>query len=124
MLAATFVHNKFSHRAPHDRAVLRCAFAGAEADAIGQRSDVEIIGMAREELWQILRVHADPLFTRVYRWKSAMAQYSVGHLDRLQHIEQLCRQLPRLALAGNGYRGIGIPDCVRSGQDAVNQVLR
>jgi oxygen-dependent protoporphyrinogen oxidase len=124
LLAATFVHNKFPHRAPQDRALLRCFFAGTEADAIGQRADAEIVGVVREELRQILRVRAEPLFTRVYRWKSAMAQYGVGHLDRLDRIEQLSRQLPRLALAANGYRGIGIPDCVRSGRDAANQVLR
>ena len=84
---------------------------------------MEIVRIVREELRQILGVRAEPLFTRVYRWKSAMAQYGVGHLDRLDRIDNLCRKLPRLALAGNGYRGIGIPDCVRSGSDAVSQVL-
>lgn len=123
MLAATFVHNKFSHRAPEDRALLRCFFAGANADAMGQQSDMEIASVAREELRQILGLRSAPLFTRVYRWKSAMAQYGVGHLARLDRIEQLCRQLPGLALAGNGYRGIGIPDCVRSGMDAVSPIL-
>jgi protoporphyrinogen/coproporphyrinogen III oxidase len=123
MLAATFVHNKFPHRTPDDRALLRCFFAGANADAIGQQSDTEISNVVREELRQILRLRSAPLFTRVYRWKSAMAQYSVEHLHRLDRIEQFCRQLPGLALAGNGYRGIGIPDCVRSGMDAVNRIL-
>jgi oxygen-dependent protoporphyrinogen oxidase len=52
-----------------------------------------------------------------------MAQYGVGHLDRLERIEDLCRQLPGLALAGNGYRGIGVPDCIRSGSEAATQVL-
>jgi oxygen-dependent protoporphyrinogen oxidase len=52
-----------------------------------------------------------------------MAQYGVGHLERLDRIERLRRQLPGLALAGNGYRGIGIPDCIRSGNDAARQVL-
>ena len=52
-----------------------------------------------------------------------MAQYTVGHLERLQRIEGLLKQLPGLALAGNAYRGIGVPDCVRSGEAAVQQVL-
>ena len=46
----------------------------------------------------------------------------LGHLDRLDRIERLRQQLPGLALAGNGYRGIGVPDCVRSGQEAAKQV--
>jgi oxygen-dependent protoporphyrinogen oxidase len=52
-----------------------------------------------------------------------MAQYGVGHLDRLERIENLRRRLPGLALAGNGYRGIGVPDCIRSGSQAATQVL-
>ncbi len=121
LLAATFVHNKFPHRTPEDRALLRCFFGGANAESIWALADDQIVGIVRNELQQILKLHAAPLFARVYRWKSAMAQYGVGHLERLARIERL--QLPGLALAGNAYRGIGVPDCVRSGQDAVQRVL-
>jgi len=123
LLAATFVHNKFPHRAPEDRALLRCFFAGPNAESIWQLSDDAIIAVVRNELQQILGLRAAPLFARVYKWKSAMAQYGVGHLDRLDRIERLRLQLSKLALAGNGYRGIGVPDCVRSGTEAVKQVL-
>jgi oxygen-dependent protoporphyrinogen oxidase len=123
LLAATFVHNKFPHRAPDDRALLRCFFAGSNAENIWQLSDEAIVAIVRTELQQILGLSAEPLFARVYKWKSAMAQYGVGHLDRLDRIERLRQQLPGLALAGNGYRGIGVPDCVRSGQSAANQLL-
>ena len=123
LLAATFVHNKFPHRSPHDRALLRCFFAGSNAANIWQLSDDSIIAIVRSELQQILGLRAAPLFARVYKWNSGMAQYGVGHLDRLERIERLRQQLPGLALAGNGYRGIGIPDCIRSGQQAAKQVL-
>jgi len=123
LLAATFVHNKFPHRAPEDKALLRCFFAGTSAERVWERSDDEIIGIVREELQQIIGVHAEPLFARVYKWKSAMAQYGVGHLERLERIEHLRAKLPGLALAGNGYRGIGVPDCVKSGQDAAKAVM-
>jgi oxygen-dependent protoporphyrinogen oxidase len=123
LLAATFVHNKFRHRAPEDRALLRCFFAGSNAENVWQLSDDAIIAAVRNDLQQILRLRATPLFARVYKWKSAMAQYSVGHLDRIDRIDRLRQKLPRLALAGNGYRGIGIPDCIRSGQEAAEQIL-
>jgi oxygen-dependent protoporphyrinogen oxidase len=123
LLAATFVHNKFPHRAIDDRALLRCFFAGPNAENVWQLSDDEIVGAVRQDLQQILGLRAMPLFARVYKWKSAMAQYGVGHLERLDRIERLRAQLPGLALAGNGYRGIGVPDCVRSGQEAAKQVL-
>jgi oxygen-dependent protoporphyrinogen oxidase len=123
MLATTFVHNKFPNRAPEGRALLRCFLGGSRDEPVLQLSDDEIVGMVREELRQILGLAAEPLFTRVYRWKAAMAQYNVGHLERLGRIERLRKQLPGLALAGNGYRGIGVPDCVRSGEEAAAQVL-
>jgi oxygen-dependent protoporphyrinogen oxidase len=123
LLAATFVHNKFPHRAPEDRALLRCFFAGSNAENLWPLSDDAIVAVVRNELQQILGLRAEPLFARVYKWKSAMAQYGVGHLERLDRIQRLRQQLPKLALAGNGYRGIGIPDCIRSAQEAVRQVL-
>ncbi len=128
LLAATFVHNKFPHRAPEDRALLRCFFAGKNAESVWTLSDDQIVGIVRNELQQILGpqiagLRAAPLFARVYRWKSAMAQYGIGHLDRLDRIERLRLQLPGLALAGNAYRGIGVPDCVRSGRDAAKQLV-
>jgi oxygen-dependent protoporphyrinogen oxidase len=125
MLAATFVHNKFPHRAPEDRAIVRCFLGGVRDEQILQTSDEEILEIVRGELRQIIGIvlHAEPLFARVYKWKSAMAQYSVGHLERLQRIESFRQKLPGLALAGNGYNGIGVPDCVRSGTEAASKIL-
>ncbi|MGA7561498.1 MAG: protoporphyrinogen oxidase [Terriglobales bacterium] len=123
MLAATFVHNKFPHRAPENRAIVRCFLGGARDEQILQVSEAGILEIVRGELRQIIGLNAEPLFARVYKWKSAMAQYSVGHLERLQRIELLRQKLPGLALAGNGYSGIGVPDCVRSGAEAAGKIL-
>jgi oxygen-dependent protoporphyrinogen oxidase len=123
MLAATFVHNKFPHRAPENRAIVRCFLGGARDEQILESSEDEILAIVRRELRQIIALDAEPLFARVYKWKSAMAQYSVGHLERLQRIELLRQKLPGLALAGNGYNGIGVPDCVRSGAEAATKIL-
>ncbi len=123
MLAATFVHNKFPHRAPENRAIIRCFLGGSRDEQILDSSEDQILRIVRDELKQIIGMAAEPLFTRVYKWKGAMAQYSVGHLDRLQRIEALRQKLPGLALAGNGFNGIGVPDCVRSGQEAAAKVL-
>ena len=50
-----------------------------------------------------------------------MPQYTVGHLDRVKQIEGLLP--PGIFLAGNGYRGIGVPDCVRTGKEAAEGAL-
>jgi oxygen-dependent protoporphyrinogen oxidase len=124
LLAATFVHNKFPHRAPENRALIRCFLGGARDPAILDQSDDEILRVVRQELHQVLNLSAEPLFTRVFRWKDAMAQYNVGHIERIQAIERACHELPGLALAGNAYHGIGVPDCVRSGTNAANRILQ
>jgi oxygen-dependent protoporphyrinogen oxidase len=123
MLAATFVHNKFPFRAPEDRALVRCFLGGSRDGEALQLADAEIVRLVREDLRQILGLNSEPSFTRVYKWRASMAQYGVGHLDRVQRIEHLRRQLPGLSLAGNAYRGIGVPDCVRSGSEAANQAM-
>ena len=121
MLACTFVHNKFPHRAPQDRALLRCFLGGARDEEVLSWPDEQIEAAVRKELREILWLTAQPLFCRIYKWQGAMAQYGAGHLERLQRIESLRQQLPGLALAGNGYRGIGVPDCIRSGKEAAAQ---
>ncbi len=121
MMAATFVHNKFPHRAPDDRALLRCSLGGTRDEAVLSLSDGEILRMVRSELQQILGLTAKPLFARVYKWNSSMAQYTVGHLGRVKRIEQLLP--PGIFLAGNGYQGIGVPDCVRMGKEAAERAM-
>ena len=123
MLAATFVHNKFPHRAPPDRALVRCFLGGTRDERVLDLPDGDILQIARDELRQIVGLTAEPLFSRVYKWSASMAQYGVGHLERVERIERLRTELPGLALAGNGYRGIGVPDCIRSGSEAAAQIL-
>lgn len=123
ILAATFVHNKFPHRAAEDRALIRCFLGGTRDDAILQVPDGEIQSLVRRELGQILGIQADPLFARIHRWNGSMAQYNVGHSARMARVREILAQTPGLALAGNAYSGIGVPDCVRSGSEAAAKIL-
>jgi oxygen-dependent protoporphyrinogen oxidase len=123
MLAATFVHNKFAHRAPADRALIRCFLGGTRDEDILQCSEDEIQAIVQRELEEILGVRAGPLFVRIYKWKRAMAQYGLGHGARVERIKRVVAGLSGLALAGNAYGGIGVPDCVRSGSEGAEKVL-
>jgi protoporphyrinogen/coproporphyrinogen III oxidase len=118
MAACTFVDAKFDFRAPADRVLLRCFFGGAGDDQVLNESDETLTGMAREELRPILGLTAAPLFTSISRWPRSMAQYTVGHSARLKEIQARVAAIPGLYLAGNGYTGIGIPDCIRMGRAA------
>ena len=123
ILACTFVHNKFPNRAPQDQALLRCFLGGSRDEDILQLPDAEITAIVRRELQEILAIRAEPMFVKIYKWPKAMAQYTLGHKTRAERILQIISSAPGLALAGNAYRGIGIPDCVRSGSEAASKVL-
>jgi oxygen-dependent protoporphyrinogen oxidase len=123
MLACTFVHNKFPHRAPPNKGILRCFLGGARDEAVLALTDDEIVATVRSELRDIVKLDVRPMFERVYRWKGAMAQYESGHLARVERITRRVKDLPGLELAGNAYRGIGVPDCIREGTDAANAVV-
>ena len=114
ILACTWVGTKFPHRVKEGFNIARCFLAGeAEPDP----------DTVLAELQDLAKFSGRPVFTRVFRWPRAMAQYTVGHAARLEEIERLAAAQPRLSLAGNGYRGIGIPDCIRSGRQAAQRVL-
>ena len=123
LLAVTFVHAKFPRRAPSGKLLLRCFLGGTRDPEIIGASDAEIVGWAREELAAILGLGAEPLFCRLTRSPQAMAQYTVGHLERLRAIEARVEELPGLTLSGNAYSGIGISDCIRTGQAAAARAL-
>ncbi len=120
MLACTFVHNKFPHRAPEGKGILRCFLGGARDEAVLGLTDDEILDTVHRELRDVLQLGARPIFARVYRWRGAMAQYEPGHIARVERIEKRVAELPGLALAGNAYHGIGVPDCIRAGMLAAN----
>jgi oxygen-dependent protoporphyrinogen oxidase len=123
VLATTFVHNKFPHRAPDDHAIVRCFLGGSRDENIFAESDNSIIDIVQNELRQILGLSAEPLAARVYRWPRAMAQYVVGHDARITRVRNIVAHTPGLALAGNAYSGIGVPDSIRTGSEAAVKVL-
>jgi oxygen-dependent protoporphyrinogen oxidase len=123
VLAGTFSSVKYPGRAPEGFVLLRAFLGGAlGADALAEDDDA-IVARARRDLADALGVTAAPVLTRVHRHPASMPQYRLGHLDRVATIESKLRSLPGLALAGGAYRGVGISDCVRSGEEAAQTLL-
>ncbi len=83
-----------------------------------KESDEALVQVARKELRSILGIEAEPAFHNVSRWPNAMAQYTVGHEQRVQRIESIVKSIPGFHLVGNAYYGIGIPDCIKMGKEA------
>jgi oxygen-dependent protoporphyrinogen oxidase len=127
MLACTFAHRKFLGRTAPNKAVLRAFLGGMRNEALMAEPDNVLIATVRRELSEILGprvigLHIEPELAQVNRWRRAMAQYAVGHKERIAGINERVAALPGLHLVGNAYDGIGIPDCIRLGRKAAQAI--
>jgi oxygen-dependent protoporphyrinogen oxidase len=124
ILACTWTSTKFPHRAPDGYGLIRAFIGRAGDDDVLDRTNAELLQMVRAELRDVLGITADPLLYRIFRWPQAMPQYTLGHLDRIAVIDRRLAAHPGLYVAGNAYRGIGLPDCIASGEAAAAAALK
>ncbi len=124
ILSASFSSVKFAGRAPQGRVLIRVFLGGALQPELVDIPDEQLCRIAETELADLLRIAGGPSLSRVFRWRGAMPQYHLGHLDRLARIRDRLDQFPTLTLAGNAFEGVGIPQCIHSGEQAAEQVVR
>ncbi len=117
--ACTWISEKWPDRAPEDVALMRVFLRSVE-----EADDKELIALARDEVREVLGVRAEPTFTKVLRRQRALPRYRVGHRERVAALRERLQELPRLALVGNGYDGIGMPACIASGVAGAASVVR
>jgi oxygen-dependent protoporphyrinogen oxidase len=123
LIACTFSSEKFAGRAPQDSVLLRAFVGGALQKELVELEEAEMLSRVRGDLKDLLGIVSAPLFSTVSRWPRSMPQYEIGHLSRVSTIAERVAALPGLALAGNAYSGVGIPDCIRSGETAADTLF-
>jgi protoporphyrinogen/coproporphyrinogen III oxidase len=123
VLACTWSSQKWEGRAPVGDTLVRIYAGRFGGRDLTLDSDDELVALARTEM-ALLGVTAVPALIRTQRWPLGMPQYVLGHLERLERIEGALAEHPGLAVAGAAYRGVGIPDCIRSGETAAESVVR
>jgi len=117
----TWTSSKWDQRAPTDTVLLRVFFGGPRTEKTLTLDDESLAQVLRAELESLFGITQAPLLRRIYRWHDGYPQYTVGHLERLAEAEAA---LPDgVFLAGSAYRGVGVPDCVRQGQEAAQKAL-
>ena len=124
IIACTFSSVKYSGRAPEGGLLLRCFLGGAIQPHIYEWEDDEMIRAVRREMRDLLGIQESPKFSLVHRHPQAMPQYRVGHLRHVSGIQDQLRRHPGLILAGNAYHGVGIPDCIHSGEEAAENLVK
>ena len=123
IVGCSFSSVKFENRAPVDNVLLR-AFVGENASVVKEgMNTTELVTTVLKEVTALIGIRKEPLFSVVSEHSRAMAQYIVGHKKVISRIDELVEDIPGLALAGNAYHGIGIPDCINSGQQAALKLL-
>jgi oxygen-dependent protoporphyrinogen oxidase len=123
LIAATWTSLKWPHRAPAGHVLIRCYVGGVGREAVLQLSDDQLVARVRAELAAICGLNAEPTYVEVNRWWKAMPQYTIGHLDRLAQLDAALSRYGGLVLTGAGYRGVGIPDCIRDGALAAGTLV-
>jgi oxygen-dependent protoporphyrinogen oxidase len=123
IIACTFSSVKYPGRAPEGYVLLRAFVGGSLQEELFNLDDTEMEHAVRQELGQLLGVQSAPMFIRIMRYPRSMPQYVVGHLRLIDNIERKVVGYPGLAVAGSAYRGVGIADCVRSGEAAAETVF-
>ena len=121
--ACTWTHRKWEHAAPKGKVLLRCYVGRAGKEEIVDKSDEEIVQTVLNDLNQIMEIEGHPEFYRITRWRQSMPQYEVGHRERInQVISGIEQKMPGVFLAGASYQGVGLPDCIDQGEEAVKLV--
>ncbi|MED4016785.1 protoporphyrinogen oxidase [Sutcliffiella cohnii] len=122
--ACTWTHRKWPHTAPKGKVLLRCYVGRVGEEAIVEQSDTIIKRVVMDDLKKIMNITQEPDFALITRWKKAMPQYNVGHKDRIKEVkDSLGKVMPGVILAGSSYEGLGVPDCIDQGEEAVKLVL-
>ncbi len=119
--ACTCSSTKFDGRAPSGYRLIRAFVGGARGEAIVDLDDDALINAVRMDVEDILGITGEPVITEVFRWRRGIPQYDVGHLERVAELDG--RTTPGLFLAGAAYRGVGVPDCIHSGEEAAAKAL-
>ena len=114
IMACTWLNTKWEGRVPDDKVVLRCFSTNPDTT----QEAVEL------DLGRLMNITRQPLFALRHRWPDSMPQYIVGHTARVAELEARVARIPGLFIAGNAFRGIGIPDCVKSAKTAAEAIAR
>jgi len=122
VLAATFISSKWAGRAPEGKALIRAFVGGARTD-VSSWSDDEVESLAHRELTRLMGSLGPVQFSRVHRYSRGTPQPEMGHLQRLDTVKARLEHYPGLSLVGSGYGGVGIPDCIRQANEAVEKIV-
>lgn len=122
LVACSLYSNKFPEKSGSGKVVMRCFFGGElNPDAVFW-DEGEIKTVLKEELTKIFGFDNHPTEIYIRRYKMSMPRFALGHKKRISGVMHRLSRHRGLALCGAAYLGIGIPDCVHSGNLAAQKI--
>jgi oxygen-dependent protoporphyrinogen oxidase len=122
--AVSWVSSKWPGRAPDGHVLIRASLGGPNGGDALHASDATLIDRAHQDLATLLGIRGAPSLARVYRLPLAMPQLEVGHLDRMAAIDRCLAAHPGLFVSASGFRGVGLPDCIKDAHLVAAQAAR
>lgn len=123
VLGVIWSSSVFPKQAPTGAYQFRAILGGWRWPDLLDKSDDQLIQLVRDDLLASLNVRSKPSHSWVIRWKSAIPQYHVGHLDRVRSLTERVKKWPGLYLAGNAYLGVAVNDCAREAKRVADAVV-
>ena len=123
ILAASFSSRKYVHRAPDGIELFRVFVGGARQAELAEMDDGRLVPLVLEEMSRLLSIKGPPIYTNTAHWPGTMPQYHVGHKELVAGIETRVASITGLELAGNAFHGVGVPNCIHSGEQAAERTL-
>jgi oxygen-dependent protoporphyrinogen oxidase len=121
VLGIVFESTVWPDRAPPGHVLLRAIFGGGRDPSVMALDDAALIAQAVRDVGIVLGATAAPTHASVVRWARGVAQYTLGHRDRVRDATAIARG-QRIALAGADYRGPALNDLFADGAAIVAEV--
>lgn len=102
----------FPGRAPDGAALLRVFVGGALRPDVAGLDESALTALARSELVKVMGIADRPIRHHVFRWPSAIAQYTVGHDQRVRAIRARLAEHPGLDVCGTACDGVSFNQAI------------
>jgi oxygen-dependent protoporphyrinogen oxidase len=111
----------FQNRAPTDHLLMTTMYGGAADSEIAELSDNDMVRLLESDLQKTMGIAARPSYLNIRRHTRAIPQYTIGHLNRIDHIETILTSHPGLYLSGNYISGYSVSDTIQNATQAATK---
>ncbi|MEH6822829.1 MAG: protoporphyrinogen oxidase [Motiliproteus sp.] len=116
-LGVLFPSSIFPHRAPDAHHLLTCFIGGGLNPEAATVDDAELLSRVLRDITPVLGIEGAPDLVEISRWPQAIPQYQLGHLQRLDAIDNALAPLQGIHLRANWRDGISVADCIQNGYE-------